>query len=304
MTKLVHATNNEMGTVVKGQPGDQTKTEVCKQDWFEYEWEYVFRPKSAALAEKTAKFAEIIAENDAIGYAQDERYTMYLRAKNLNWNFAAITNPVSTDCSQLVATILIASGIPVSPYMYTGNEKGCLQNTGEFVTLMYEKDMRLLRGDIVLTTRRGHTAIIVEGTFPSQTPKWVGEAYGAQFIPVYKEANKNAKRCEWPTLGTGNLFDVCDEGKNWLYIRIAGNFFGWIERVYCLRKTVEKSGVVTSAVNVRTQPGKDFKQLGVLMTGANVEICDVKKAADGQDWYYIIYGNAWGFCSAKYVRLI
>lgn len=303
MTRLVHATNNEMGTVVNGQPGDQTKYEVCKQDWFEYEWEYVFRPKSAALAEKIAKYAEIIADNDAIGYAQDERYTMYMRAKNNGWNFAAITNPVSTDCSQLVATILIASGIPVSPYMYTGNEKGCLSNTGEFVTLTYGKGMLLLRGDIVLTTRRGHTAIVVEGSFPSHIPQWVGEAYGQEFISVYKEYSELSPRCEWPTLAAGNLFDVCDETTSWFYIRIAGEYYGWIRREYVLRKTPMASGIATSAVNVRSQPGSQYKKLGIIEEKETVQICDEKLAANGAPWYYIRYKDGFGFVSAKYIRV-
>lgn len=303
MTKLVHATNNEMGMVYGGQPGDQTEREVCIQDFFEYEWEYVFRPKRADLAEKAAMYAEIIAKNDAIGYAQDDRYTMYLRAKNNGWNFAAITNPVSTDCSQLVATILIACGLNVSPYMYTGNEKGCLQYTGEFVTLLYEKDMRLVRGDIILTTRKGHTAIVVEGTFPSALPKWVGECYGAEFVPVYAEASEKAKRCEWPTLGTGNLFDVCDETASWLYIRIAGVYYGWIRRQFCLRKTVERHGtVINGGVYVRSNAGATFEQIGVLKEHDTVSICDMKVGIDGNDWYYIKYGDGWGFCSGKYIR--
>ena len=302
MVKIVHATNNEVGSVVHGIPGDQTKREVVKQDFFEYEWEYNFRPKRADLADKLVKNAEDIAANDNIGYGQDDRYTMYLLAKELNWNFPAIKEPCSTDCSQLISTDLIASGVSVSPYMYTGNEKGVLQNTGEFVMMKYEKGMKLLRGDILLTTRRGHTCIVVEGTFPNDTPKWIGECYGAEYVAVWTEPKENTQRCEWPTLGTGNLFDVCDETANWLYIRIAGQYYGWIRREFCLRKTVEKHGSVISAVNVRVNAGKDYQQIGVLEQGEVVSICDFKVGADGGDWYYIRFGDTWGFCSGKYIR--
>ena len=300
--KIVHATNNEIGGVIHGLPGDQTKREVLEQDFFEYEWEYVFRAKSDNVSESVAGFASVIAANDHIGYGQDDRYTMYLLAKELNWDFAAIKDDCATDCSQLVATVLIASGVNVSPYMYTGNEKGCIQGTGEFVTVKYERNMRLLRGDIILTTKRGHTCIVVEGTFPNTTPKWVGECYGAEFVPVWSEPKENTQRCEWPTLGTGNLFDVCDETANWLYIRIAGQYYGWIRREFCLRKTVERHGSVISAVNVRVNAGKDFQQIGVLEKGEVASICDLKIGADGGDWYYVRFGDTWGFCSGKYIR--
>ena len=303
MVKIVHATNNEVGGVVHGIPGDQTKREVLKQDFFNYEWEYVFRAKDASLSEKIAAFAQIIAENDHIGYGQDDRYTMYLLAKELGWDFAAISEDCATDCSQLVASVLIASGVSVSPYMYTGNEKGVLQGTGRFVTVKYEHDMKLLRGDIILTTKRGHTCIVVEGTFPDDTPKWVGECYGAEYVAVWTEPKENTKRCEWATLGTGNLFDVCDETASWLYIRIAGRYYGWIRRQFCLRKTVDHHGtVINGGVYVRANAGANFEQIGVLKEGETVSICDMKVGIDGNDWYYIKFGDGWGFCSGKYIR--
>lgn len=303
MAKIAHATKNEIGTITGGQLGDQTGLEVMVQDFFEYGWTKVFRPKNPTAADKLAKYAEIIAKNDHVGYGQgSDRYTMYLAAKALNYDFKAISTDCATDCSQLIATICIACGMTVSPYMYTGNEEGCLDQTGEFHKLMYDFGMDLKRGDILLTTTRGHTAIVVEGSFPDHLPKWVGEAYGMQYIPVYADYRKESERATWPTLAAGNLFDVCDETVNFYFVRIAGEHFGWVQREYVLRKTEKESGRVTSAVHVRTNPGGSFKSLGILEQGESVKICDVKKAANGADWYYIRYRDGWGFSSAKYIK--
>ena len=304
MTKLAHATKNEVGGIVNGALGDNTGLEVMVQDFFDYGWTKVFRPKDPAIADKMAYYAELIAENDHIGYDQGQgRYTMYLAAKSLNWNFKAISTDCATDCSQMVATICIACGMSVSPYMYTGNEEGCLDDTGQFHKLMYDYGMDLKRGDILLTTTKGHTAIIVEGSFPNHIPQWVGEAYGQDYIPVYKDCSDKSERADWPTLGAGNLFDVCDETVNYWFIRIAGEYFGWIRKEYCLRKTPYTTGITTSAVNVRTQPGAQYKRIGTIEGNQLVYICDTKPAPNGADWYYVRFKDGFGFCSARYVKI-
>lgn len=301
--KIAHATKNEIGTVSGGLLGDQNSREVMVQDFFKYAWTLVFRTRDPAIADQMAMFAEIIAENDSVGYGQgSDRYTMYLAAKALNWNFAAISTPCATDCSQLIATILIACGMNVSPYMYTGNEEGVLDATGQFIKITYSEGMDLKRGDILLTQTKGHTAIVVEGSFPSHIPQWVGECYGKDYVPVWN-GYLQVDRCDWPTLAAGNLFDVCDEASSHYYIRIAGEYYGWIRREYVLRKTPWKTGITTSAVNVRTQPGAQYKQIGWLEGGVEVPICDVKPAPNGADWYYIKWKDGFGFISAKYVKL-
>lgn len=303
MTKIAHATKNEIGTITGGQLGDQTGLEVMVQDFFEYDWTWRFRPKNPTTADKLAKFAEQIAENDHVGYGQgSDRYTMYLEAKKLNWRFDLIEKPCATDCSQMMSCVCIACGMEVSPYMYTGNEYGCLSGTGEFDALPYEKGIDLHRGDILLTTVKGHTAIVVEGSFPNHIPKWVGEAYGLPLIPVYQSIGTLDKLPEWPMLAAGNLFDVCDEILDYYFIRIAGEYFGWVEKRYVLRKTPASSGSVTSAVHIRTNPGANYKSIGILEKGATVQICDTKEAANGAAWYYVRYKDGFGFSSSKYIK--
>ena len=307
MVYLAHARINEVGNVAGGIPGDQSGKEVCVQEFFEDDWDFVFRAKDKAKAEKIARMSILICENDNIGYDQPDRYGMYMAAKENGWQFDKINKKVSTDCSQMQATQLIANGYKVSPYMYTGNERGQIMATGGFYEIPYQEGMEFERGDILLTIRKGHTANVCQvDDEPNHLPLWVGECYGEAYVPVYSEPNEKAPRCSWPTLAAGNLFDVCDEKDDWYYIRIAEVNFGWIKKVYVLRKTPEFVGIVTSDVYVRTNPGGSYKKLGVLKKGDVVEICDTKKASNGADWYYVKnqaeYG--YGFSSARYIKIV
>lgn len=302
MVKIVHARIDENGQIMGGKPGDQTGKEVCKQDFYEDAWTYVFRPKSKALADKIAKNAEAIAKNDNYGYSQNERYTGWEQAKKHNWDFSKVVIPCSLDCSQLVSSVLNASGVPVTQYLFTWNMKENLQKFKELEVIPYQKGMVLKKGDILL--KNGHTVIVVES---DEAPAvWVGECYGVQYAPVYAQVYPTGERCSWPTLATGNLFEVIGENGDYYHIRIATTHYGYIRKAYVLRKTEKMIGRVTpkkGAVNVRANAGKDFEYLGTLEVGTQVKICDKKVGADGKPWYYIIYKKRWGFCSAEYIEL-
>ena len=78
---------------------------------------------------------------------------------------------------------------------------------------------------------------------------------------------------DWPHLGKDNLVDVCDEDGRFYYVRIAGKYFGFVEKQYIVNASnppaptpVPKPtgfpfmGEVMTAVNLRTSP----KNLGIL----------------------------------------
>ena len=48
---LAHAKSNEIGQTAGGKAGDQTKQEVCVQEFFEHEWEWILRPIDKNVAE-------------------------------------------------------------------------------------------------------------------------------------------------------------------------------------------------------------------------------------------------------------
>jgi len=140
---------------------------------------------------------------------------------------------------------------------------------------------------------------------PSPSPAfegWVGEAYGASIIPVYKSPTGTAKLSAWKALAPGNLFEVISSaGTRWL-IKIANKHMGYIDKQYCLRKTPYKTGTISEGLWLRQNAGKGFKGITVIPKGATVQICDQKPAADGRPWDYVIFGTTYGFCSDKYIN--
>ena len=135
-----------------------------------------------------------------------------------------------------------------------------------------------------------------------KTPKWVGEAYGAKLVDVYTDPTGTTPLKAWPQLATGNLFDVCDERGDRFYIRIAAQYYGWIEKKFCLRKTPQRAATVKTDLWLRQNAGPGFKGLTVMPAGATVQVCDTKPASDGKPWDYLIYKGQYGFASDKYIK--
>ena len=74
-------------------------------------------------------------------------------------------------------------------------------------------------------------------------------------------------------------------------------------------KVVKCKGQVTASIlNVRSWAGTEhpnIKSIPYLKYGTTVEICDIVKAADGSDWYYVLIdGRIYGFVSADFIRKI
>jgi len=236
MTKIGEARHNEKGEIGFSVLGDQTLEEVCVSD-YRPEFTVVYRAKDPAKRSLLWSAMTQACRNDHIGYSQasEQRYTMYhemLKTGNIDW----IDNDCATDCSQLVANCCIIVGIPVSPYMYTGDAEERLMNTGMFdrITDFSENDLR--EGDILW--RKGHMAIVLEENphdeFPSKKPKYVAEATTLLNVRT-GPGTTHKKYSAWPLLGEGNRVDVCDTDGNWAYIRIAGSLYAWASLKY-LRK--------------------------------------------------------------------
>lgn len=138
---------------------------------------------------------------------------------------------------------------------------------------------------------------------PNQNPKWVAEIYGKNIVPVYSSpSTTSGKLSSWPQLAVTNKIDICDEDGAFYYVRIAGKYFGYVEKQYTLCVSTITTGTVLSPLNFREGPGVKNKSICVLPTGAMVQICDTKKAPDGVDWYYCVYNGKYGFSSSKYIK--
>ena len=326
MTKIGEARWDENRQLSYGQPGDQTGDEVSSVDFYindQKPWQLVFRAKRQEIREKLAQNMFDAGVNENIGYAQygdgstvyRDRYGLYYALKD-GKTMSGVTIPCNCDCSSLVAQCCILSGINVSIYMSTSNEVSVLMNTGEFDQLTFERGMILMAGDIMW--RSGHTGIITEGTDPgwSKDPKWVGQAtthcnvYNSNYVA-------SGLLVEWPHLGPGNLVDVCDQDDEFYYVRIAGQYFGFVEQKYLTTPPPvfePFKGKVTTALNIRKGPGVTYGYYNVdindgrgthhvLYQGEIVKVIDKKN-----NWYQLEMKGTdttyYPWASATYIKKV
>lgn len=298
MIKLGEAAYDERGALAYGQPGDQTGLEVRQIEFYNdanRPWTKVFRAKDKEIRRKLAQAMREACENPNIGYAQyGDGTTPYKDRYGLRY---AIDNdtpthiipdvkvPCNVDCSALVAQCCRAAGIDIPSTMRTATETQILMATGLFDELAYKDGMDLIEGDIMW--RQGHTAIVTSvGTY-NTVPKWIGKATG--YCNVYTMPNTGSDLLKaWPHLGKDNLVDVCDEDGRFWYVRIAGKYFGFVEKQYIENANPEPKptgfpwwGVVQTAVNLRTSP----RNLGPL------NYCNVESPSGSKIRHILVKGE-------------
>jgi hypothetical protein len=245
-TKIGHAHSDESNKARGGKAGDQTLREVVIQDWYRGGWTSVFRAKDTKVAEKIAKTMELSCENNNIGYDQNQRTTLYEKAKILKWDVSKINEKCECDCSSLVAVCVNAAGIKISKDMYTGNQKKVLSATGRFEILEESKYLaessRLRRGDILLGP--GHTAVVLTSSNSEPTIEGA-KSFSKSYIGTYSvTATKLNVRC-----GAGvskSILRVIPKetkvkcygyytknlGTTWLYIQYENNHTGFVSMKY------------------------------------------------------------------------
>lgn len=163
--KIGHASIAENGSATGGVAGDQTGKELCTRSWYTKGWNVVLRPKSAVLAELSARACEAACANENIGYDQGGRNTLNTKAKAVGYDLGKIASPCECDCSSLMHVCAIAGGAKLS---YEGNGYTTRTMVSAFVASgNYEKltaskyldqDTYLMRGDI-LVKEGSHTAM-------------------------------------------------------------------------------------------------------------------------------------------------
>ena len=302
-----HACSNENTEITGGKAGDQTGREVRINTFYDGQvWQSIYRCKDKAKAKLIAQYMKDACLNDCIGYdTGSTRYSCWDEAMKIR-SLKGITKPCNTDCSQLMDICVNLAGIPLDKYLWTAIEDALLMSTGMFDRITDQEILRgngVILGDILWRSR--HTAIVVEAesqSGPDKTPKWVGEAYGLKLIPVYANSTGAMALPQYPALATGNLFDVCDETDLRYYIRICGQYYGWLDKAYCLRKTPYTKGTVQTDLHLRANAGTGFKSIAIMPKGTVLDICDQKPASDGKPWDYVIYKGQYGFASARYIK--
>ncbi len=160
-----NAVGDEHGKASGGEAGDQTGNEVRIQPWYKNKkgWR-VFRPKSHEVAQKLAEDMRAACDNPAIGYDQKQRNTLYTVADQFGFDCAKVDKPCECDCSSLVRVCLAYAGIKTGNFN-TASEPSVLKKTGAFDEMIgpeYTDESGWLKtGDILVTTVKGHTAIVL-----------------------------------------------------------------------------------------------------------------------------------------------
>ena len=98
------ASIGENGKATGGKKGDQTKKEVKVAPYYEFGQTWVIRFRSTSRGKKAGKAAKLLAENDNVGYAQDDRVSLYNECERINWDMERINEirKCNCDCSLLI----------------------------------------------------------------------------------------------------------------------------------------------------------------------------------------------------------
>ena len=166
--KIGHASSNENKKSKGGNAGDQTGREVCTRTWYNGGWQFVLRPKTSTLAEKSAVACEKGCANNKIGYDQNQRNTLYTQAKAKNFDLSKITVACETDCSAFMTVCAISGGAKISygaNAPTTSTMKSAFVKSGSYTVLTDSKyltsDKYLKRGDI-LVKAGSHTVMVLQ----------------------------------------------------------------------------------------------------------------------------------------------
>ena len=107
---------------------------------------------------------EAAIANNNIGYDQNQRSTLYTCAKAVGFDVKRVYTPCETDCSALVRVCCASAGIMLADFN-TSSEPKMLVNSGAFDELKgteyTNSSDRLKRGDILCTSTKGHTEIVL-----------------------------------------------------------------------------------------------------------------------------------------------
>ena len=165
--RIGHASIDENGKATGGTSGDQTGKEVVIRNWYNKPWNVVLRPKSAAVAELSARACEDACANPNVGYDQGGRNTLYAKAKAAGFDLSAVGD-CECDCSSLMHVCAIAGGANLtygSNGYTTRTMVSAFVASGDYEKLTDSKyldsDKYLKRGDI-LVKEGSHTVMVLD----------------------------------------------------------------------------------------------------------------------------------------------
>lgn len=163
MIKFGSARIDERGNAANGAAGDQTGKEVMLEPFYMHPlgWK-CYRPKDVTTAHALAAAMIEACSNSHIGYDQNQRTGVIAQLAKYK-TLGAIATNTEADCSSLVRACCIQAGFDPGNFT-TYNEGKALEATGRFEPpFTVTGEGQLYNGDVLITSRRGHTGIICTG---------------------------------------------------------------------------------------------------------------------------------------------
>lgn len=310
-------------------PGDQNGgKEVSTQYWYLHSkgW-VVLRAKDPAVREKLAVAMERACANNDIGYSQPTRNTLYNDVKAHDFDPAKTTKKVNTDCSALVRVCLAYAGIMVDDFI-TGTQVTRIMASNQFYKLTDSKYTRqqdyLLRGDVLVTKTKGHTAIVLTHGSKAETAPVTELVLGNRLL---KNGMEGADVKELQSMlielgyscgryGADGEFGDATEQAVREFQRDAGLSVDGkvgVETVSALRRTTIENGgeeedsktaktvvIVGGNCYIRAAPNTNGEIMGIAKNGEKL----VYQGVDSEDgWHLVIHKNQNAWVSGKYSRL-
>ena len=160
------ARHDERGKYHGGKAGDQTGQEVATQKLYNHSKGWMaYRAISPEVAIKLKNAMLSACANPNNGYNQYRRYDIVK-------NGVDTTTPGGCDCSSTVrACIIKATGKDIGDFT-TASEPAALEKSGFFTKVGNVNILsKLYEGDILVTRKKGHTAIVTTGYPRVAAPK-------------------------------------------------------------------------------------------------------------------------------------
>lgn len=257
---------DENGNITGGTSGDQNGNEVSTQAYYQHSkgW-YLFRAKSAEVANALASAMMAACNNSKIGYDQNNRGGVITQIKKYG-SLEKIDTATECDCSSLVRACCIEAGFDPGNFT-TATEAAALAKTGKFQNkVSVSASTKLYNGDILVTKTKGHTVIVVVGTERKEDGNSSTQSTNASTVK------------KTVAVDPAKSFDK----------KIAGKY------------TV----TANSGLNLRAGAGTGKSSLVIMEKGEVVQNYGYYTLANGTKWYLVKYEDITGFCSSKYLKKI
>lgn len=307
-----HSSINELGKATGGLAGDQTGKEICTRLWYNpsSKWDYVLRPLTNEIAEKSAKFVEDICDNNKVGYNQSDRNSLYKQAKAVNFDGKKIKKACSCDCSSLMHTSAIAGGAAI-PYGSNGLTTRTMvdgfRKSGDYTVLSDEKyltsDKYLRRGDI-LVNEGSHTVMALEDGVEAY------DMFEDKFEPYVAKVTTDLNLRNTPSslyrtnvivvLPKDTYVSVIDYSVGyWVKVQLVAynqEYTGYVSSKYLEQVNIsknEKRHVTAHGLNARAGQGTTHHKIFTMKKN------DVFTVVNKEKWGLILYDNKLGYANVS-----